>query len=1063
MKKKFLGILFSVVMLIASLLFISCGGDSFKLGKPENVSYDGMTITWNKVEKADKYTVRINDGEEWPVTVNSYAYESNSEFSVTITAVAGSSKVVKSGTTTVNFKPLAAITEVRFNEEGEASWDPVDSADGYKVKLNGVELNDVYTEPFFNDWKDGERNSIQVRPVVRNNKSYYSKWSKVQTITKLGQVDKDSISYANNVITWNAVTGAAGYEVSVNGQKLDEKIVGNSVNYVLGDAKGDFNVSVKALGNGANTFSGTVSETKTFIFLDMVENIRVESGVLLWDAVSEATGYKLKLNGNVYSETITGCEFNKLTANVSTTIQVMPINSDNTYFSDWSAAYTVLILPAPVLQWNDSMDLDGQQNNNIYWDGIANAVGYTVRIVTPDGKEEHDLGETDRSYAHDYAKIGTYTVELRANAQKGDGSVVDSIFSTPITIIRLAPPTVSKSDYLQSNPDDLSKGFTVNFDSVSGAKGYVLYQDNNKVQESTANQFRVTEIIGDSIIEEQTLNYKIQSKGSISRSQGKIVVNLDSLSESSYAFAITVLAVPSTPDISGYTYSYGKVEKATGYAVDIGGKSYVSNNVTYDLSNLEAGNYSVRVCARGNGSNILASNYTGPIDVYRLEAPTNIRIATSDESEGRISCTLDLHADSAVVVFNNNGVAIPADDIKNINQYVTEQGTTVYMQAIANKFSADRKTYYMTSRPSPTEMFTMLAAPTFGDVKFTNTQFIWKAPSNMNANVYTPTYEVYNAAGRVYNGDKNGTTMNIADFKGGEQYVFQVKAIGNGTNYINSAKSEAVSIYKLATPEVKRENGQYTWKGVADAVSYAVYVDGKLMETFTHRSGQTYAYTPKFTEVGTYTVEIFAIGDNGYRSIDSTPNTIEQVTKQLDTPDFKFSYNKDAYENDGQLVATITKESPYANGYYYTIAGATVYSKESTYAHKPNSTGTFYGRVYAAGGNFDENGIFYVDSQSAGGQNNSSYEIILLDTPNPSNWNLTEDGKLTWTAVSNAIGYEVEVTVNGVKRELQTLKTNTLFLTDVTENDTITIRIRATGNSTMGGNIVASAWVTRTW
>lgn len=246
--------------------------------------------------------------------------------------------------------------------------------------------------------------------------------------------------------------------------------------------------------------------------------------------------------------------------------------------------------------------------------------------------------------------------------------------------------------------------------------------------------------------------------------KGKINVTLGSLSMESLSVKISVLAAPADPDISGFTYTYGSISGNNGYAIDVQGQKFSSNGTSYDLRGLETGVYQVRVCAKGNGTNVLASNYSAPIEVNRLAAPTDVRVETSDASEGILTYNTVLNATGYYVVFDNNGQAVPVDTVKNMNQYVTEQGTTVvYMVSTANYFNNDKTGgYYMESQPSKTANFIKLSAPTFGDTAFTNTQLIWKHSANMNTAVYTPTYDIYVANGTKYSGEKNGATIDIS-------------------------------------------------------------------------------------------------------------------------------------------------------------------------------------------------------------------------------------------------------------------------------------------------------------
>ena len=416
-----------------------------------------------------------------------------------------------------------------------------------------------------------------------------------------------------------------------------------------------------------------------------------------------------------------------------------------------------------------------------------------------------------------------------------------------------------------------------------------------------------------------------------------------------------------------------------------------------------------------------------------------------------------MHAQGYYIVYNKDGNALPVSNMMNINQYITEiPGTDIHLFASANYYNDDGTVYYMTSNTSTTFRCVKLSAPTFGDLAFNNNQFYWKSPANTNTSIYTPTYVVYDESEVAYNGEKNGTTMDISYLEGGREYVFMVKAVGNGINYINSNISEPMRIYKLATPEVYRENGKYMWNAVARANSYAVYVDGVLKGTYPHEPGKTYDFTPDFTELKKYTVEVVAIGDGGYTTINSNHYTIVQETKQLTSPDFTVSYTDERYSETGAVVVTITKQPDYATGYSYTIGGTTHTSSETTYSLVPSSVGTVEVRVFALGGSFDENGIYYLPSQSVGGANKA---ITLLASPNASSFQISHDGVLTWAAIAGAKEYEVILNIDGVETVIKT-KTPSYNIENFKDATTIIVKIAAVGNGT---NTVSSVYTEKRW
>ncbi len=1070
--KKLLMTVITFLMFALSVVMVGCSG--LKLEAPANVRYDGSTITWNKVEGADLYTIMIGE-KEYTVSSNKYPYNANNkEFTVTVKGASKTSKVASAEETILTFIPLAKIETVNVDADGNLSWGAIENATAYEIRIdNGTPFENVETT--YTAMPEGAHN-VQVRPIVSGDPCYYSAWSEAKSMTKLAQVKKDDVTYSNidGKLSWKVITGAQYYQIKINGVVVEEKYSGTAYMYDAHDT--DFEASVKAIGNGSSTFNGKESDTKSFVFLDTVTEIEVNDGKLQWKAVPGADAYKIKQNGSIRSGDIKECELSDIPANTQLSFQIMPISNDSVFFSNWSAEKNVFLLSAPITVWHDDIEHEGQPMQSITWNAVEGATGYTARVTTPDGEVKHyNYPETQRFYENAYLTTGEYKIEIKATSSSTDKQA--SKYSDPISVTRLEAPRAADSNYIVSDARDARKGFTVNFQTVSRAIKYNLYREGNLAQTNQANQFNVTSVLDDSIITEQSYTYKIQAVGSDSIKINKTTyATISSLLNDSLSFTIKVLAQPTTPTISGYTYSYGEINGSYGYYVKTGsGQPYLAGNTSYDLSNLEAGTFPVSVCATGNGAEILSSNYTSPITVVRLEAPTNIKIDSTELSGGSLAWDDVAYASSYVVVFNNDGNAIDAKNIDKLNDKISTQGTTVFMRSVANYFNDQKTIYYMTSKDSLTTQFIKLDIPRVGDTKFNNNQFIWNHPSNINSAEYTPTYKIYDEDQLEYESIANGTSWDTTSLAGGKDHTFYVRAIGNGTKYINSGLTQAISIYKLATPEVQldKENGKYCWDGVEFATSYAVYVDGEKVHTVNHESGAfvKYEYAPKFETIGSHTVKVIAVGDgNGIETIDSNPYTFTQRVEKLTAPEISVSYSEDNFSVTGCIVVNITKQSYYkdasgaittaTNGnYIYQIAGAvSPETKELTYSHNPNATGEYRVKVYACTGSFDDNGVYYVKSDDS-----ETKVIRLLRTPNPDEISLTQSGSFTWPTVDYAIGYELEFAVNGGEygekvRVSEGQKYN--FAKDYMKpGDTVTsvrVRIRAIGN---GNNVISSTTV----
>lgn len=1076
MKKKLANLLLALVAcLFAAFGFIACGENPLAVSAPKNVRINAstMAVEWDNVEGAAKYTISINDGTEYSISSTSYACSQfvmqQQTFTVKVCAVSSVGDMT-SEATVMTFSPLPKITDLALSEDGSLTWSVVASATGYALRIDGVEQQAPLATTDYPITESG-RHSYQVRPVVAGNESYYSVWSDVQQVTKLGTVDSAKIKYdvEKGQISWSSVSGATAYDVYVNGFLEVEDCKATVADFDSPNA--NFVVEIKAKSTAQNTLAGETSEQKEFIFLDPVTNVRVENGVLVWDEVNLATGYIVKVGSK--KETVTKTEYTKLTRGTSLNVSIMPVSEDAVYFSNWSAEKSFYLLEAPVIQWNSSLMLDdGSAKNNIFWDAIDNAHGYEIRITTPSGDESIETAvATDRQFAYDFLEVGAYTVELKATADPSDSTFCDSPYSTAITVNRLASPTKVSSNFITSIRQELSKGFTVSFEKVAKATGYRLYKEESAVATTTSDtsQFKVTDVAEAGVTSEKVYNYSIQSIGTDAMQKNTVV--LSSLKTKSLPFAITVLATPQGPNlddqarptIEGFLYKYGKVEKANGYAVDTGATIYDANDTQFDLGVvLPAGATTVRVCAKGNGAEVLASNYSEPISVHRLAEPYNIRIDESG-SNSVLKCADVMGAKSYNAYFDSNKQVLTTQQMSNIRKEISERGTGIYMEAVANLFEADG-TYYMTSRSSETVTFVKLSTPTFGNLPFSNTQLSWNKPGNINENIYAPSYAVYDATGAKYDEQLSGTSMNISNLEGGKSYTFTVKALGGAgasgkTVYINSEESSPVSIYKIASPEIEIVNNQYQWTDVPRASSYAIYVDGVMKQTYDLSNTGVYTYKPSFEDNKEYKIEVVALGD-GENTLNSKQTTgknyIVQQTAVLTMPDFSLAYSHTSVNDQGKITVTITQETPWATGYYYTIGGTGEGSAETTFTKDLATPGTYRVSVYAMGGGFDDNGVYYLKSPEQGGSDNSKYTLTLLAAPTEDDMEYYKSGSFEFVGVGGAYyGYTVKISVNG--GEWQVISTNNDTTIDVRSYlagaTTIKFSVQANGN---GPNVIAS-------
>ena len=1043
--KVLLIMLVAMIAALAACLAACDKADEIFLNAPKDVYYDGQYLTWDKVD-ADYYTVSINGGEAQRVNSTTYAFASPGvDFDVTVSSVKGGATKSISKT----FHPLAAVEELKAYNDGTLWWTPVAGANAYEVQVNGQNVGQV-TDASYDALKAGS-NRVKVHPIVKGDNSFYSSWSAEKRINIYAA--PSNIDYDGITLSWQG--NARTYEVTINGQVNTV----NSTRFDYNSSNRDFDVRIKAVGDYINNFDSTAVE-ESFMYLDTVTEITVEDGILKWEGVDDAKGYRVKVGASVYTVT-DGTQYDKLAAGQSLEVSIMPYNDEGNYFSSWSETKSIYILSVPTTHWNNELELDTVANNNFTWDAVDAAGGYTVRVTMPNGdREEIVKSDGSRAYANLYATVGVYTVQVKANAATGVPGRYDSKYSDPITIERLAAPRMPASNFIVSDTNRLNEGFTVNFVGVNGATGYQLYKDGVKLDGlrvgASATSITDKNVVSASVTSQQHYTYMVQSLGGVRPTGGSTYVMLPSIKATSLSFDIIVQQQPQGLTMSGFNASWNAVGGSNGYAITYGGATYTAPTEFYNLEVLPAGTFNIAVCARGNGAEILASNYTAALEIHRLDYPRNIRITYGD-GNGLLSYDDVANASGGYSAYLGESMqALDQQSWGDMYSFITEIGTVLSMTANANAFSDDGTVYYMTSPVSPTQQFIRLAAPKFTEGALSvQTEIRWEGPGNINLNEYTPTYVLMYSDTTV--AARNGTSYNISELDAGN-YVFKVRAVGDDVHYLDSEYSYVgKSFTKLATPVMSVESDGYHWSAVASASAYYVEIDGERVYDADHIASKTYIYKPSFVEVGSYTVRLTAVG-NGIDTVSSKPFVYTQQVEQLQRPEITVSYSDPEGFAIGETIdVTIAKPSPHAIKYQYEIGGYAQTSAELQASQAMDSPGVFTVRVKALGGVIDDNDIYYAESLYS-----VSTTMTLLAAPTVAGFEMTSDGIIQWKAVSEANGYDYQIAFDrGDFADIVHIGGSSLTVEDFRQYTRITIRVRASANG--AANKVNSEWIEWTW
>ena len=700
-------------------------------------------------------------------------------------------------------------------------------------------------------------------------------------------------SQGRPTLKWNAVTGAAKYEVyrarSMNGDYIKySTVTGTSYTNTSYIENGNtYYYKVRAL--DANGTAGAWSSVVSVTYKQTLPAPTVTGGndtqgrpTLKWKAVSGAAKYEVyrarsKDGDYIKYSTVTGTSYTNTSyiENGNTYYyKVRALKSDGTAGA-WSSIVAVTYkqtLSAPAVTGGN----DAQGRPTLTWNAVTGAAKYEVyRARSKDGDYIKYSTVTGTSYTNtSYIENGnTYYYKVRALKSDGTAGAWSSVVS--VTYKQTLPaPTVTGGNDAQGRP-------TLTWKAVSGAAKYEVYRARSK--DGTYTKYSTTTgtayTNSSYLTSGATYYYKVRA--------------LDANGNAgpySAVVSVTCRLKLTAPTVTGGTDAQGRptlkwnaVSGAAKYEVyrarskdgdyikysTVTGTSYT--NTSY-LANGTTYYYKVRAL----GSDGTAGPDSTPVSVT-YKAPFGAPLVTgSKDSQGRPALKWDKVTDAAkyeVYRARSKDGTYSLMSTQSATGYTNTSylanGTTYYYKVRALKANGTASAYSsvvtITYGTVPTP-----AAPAMRSAKADSAGITVSWDTAANA----VTYNVYRTADagsswtQVASSVK-GSSYKDTTVKKGVKYGYKVRGVAADGKTLGPMSSTGVTAKVTAastTPDyvkltsAKRVTGgiQLTWESAADAKTYNVYrkvdgasgwtllassVSGTTYKDTSGKSGTTYAYT----------------------------------------------------------------------------------------------------------------------------------------------------------------------------------------------------------------------------
>ncbi|URZ01538.1 fibronectin type III domain-containing protein [Clostridium felsineum] len=510
------------------------------------VTSTSMTVNWTAVVGATSYDVEVDGKVIAGITNTSYVITgltpgTDHSYRVRVVTAAGIGEwtTLTTGTT---ITIVSNVTSSVSSTSITASWVAVVGAISYDIEVDGKVITGITSNSYvITGLTPGTDYSYKVRVVTS---AGISDWSQLVTETTIGVVNNVTAVLNNNSMTvsWTAASGAASYDIEVNGTIISG-ITGT--NYVITGLTPGTTYTYKVrvnTSNGIGDWSNPIVKADLNIIPsnDVTAIVTGTSVNLSWQGIAGAAGYDVEVDGTIVSVgNVTGYVATNLQPGVTHTYRIRPTTEGGV--GDWSTP--IIKTTLDVITQGNITAVPTDTSVNVSWQGVAGATGYDIEI---DGKVIS--GITGTSYEITGLQPGiAVSYRIRPTTVDGVGVWSDVISQTTLSVV----------GGIVSKPDSTS--LTVGWTAVAGAISYDVEVDGKVITGIAGTDYVITGLTPGT---DHTYRVRVITAAGVG--VWSDIVTKTTLS--------VVGGIVSTPDSTSLTVGWTAVAGAISYDVEVDGK-----------------------------------------------------------------------------------------------------------------------------------------------------------------------------------------------------------------------------------------------------------------------------------------------------------------------------------------------------------------------------------------------------------------------------------------------------------------------------------------------------------
>ncbi|MDR1094061.1 MAG: hypothetical protein LBL66_07935 [Clostridiales bacterium] len=284
-----------------------------QLAKPA-LTVNGGAVGWPAIPNATGYVVKLDGAAQEKQTALTFTVSAAGAHTVTVKAIGDGeiwSDSAESDSVQVTVDTRLATPANLAIGNLSLSWDASPGNEGYAVTIKFAGAADIVKQAakgvetlLLTDGDFASAGAYAVEVIAKGDGVATTDSAAASiAVTRLA---KPAVTLNGKIISWQPVVGALSYDVYIDGDRKAEGAV-SPWTFTDGQIDTSYAVYVVAVGNGANKLNG-VGETQMMNVTSKLASpanivYNTGSGVLSWDAVEDATGYRISAD-NDFSVTL---------------------------------------------------------------------------------------------------------------------------------------------------------------------------------------------------------------------------------------------------------------------------------------------------------------------------------------------------------------------------------------------------------------------------------------------------------------------------------------------------------------------------------------------------------------------------------------------------------------------------------------------------------------------------------------------------------------------------------------------------------------------------------------